>query len=468
MRRWEISCAVMGLLWSPHFNAPALCADWPRFRGPNGAGVGESKALPAHFGPEKNVAWKAEIPFGRSSPIVTGDRVYVTAAEGENLITLAFDASAGKQLWRREIKRAREHKIYKSNDPASPTPASDGENVYVFFPDFGLISYTPAGKERWRHPLGPFESFYGMASSPIVNGSTLLLLCDQAKGSFLLALDKETGKLKWRAERPKATDGWSVPIVHQDQILVTGTSRVDSYHASTGESRWWIPIASYGSMGSPVVHGEALLVAAAGGDQPMFPAFASIAADADKDKDGRISIDEAREQKDWVEHFGWVDLNKDQFIDEREWDTARAYGVGLYGVMAIPLGGKGALPPESAAWRVKRGVPYVSSPVLYGGAYYMVKDGGIVTSLDPKTGAIAKQARIEQAPGQYFAAMVAADGKIFLANEHGKVAVLRAVPDWSVIAVNDLAEEVFATPAISAGRLYVRTRTRLYSFSIKE
>jgi outer membrane protein assembly factor BamB len=295
-----------------------------------------------------------------------------------------------------------------------------------------------------------------------------LLLCDQAKGSFLLALDKETGKQKWRTERPTATDGWGVPIIYQDQILVVGTSRVDSYHASTGESRWWIPVASYGSMGSPVVHGDMLLVAASGSDQPMFPSYASVAADVDKDKDGKLSFEESKEQKDWVEHFGWVDLNKDQSIDEKEWETARAYGVGLYGVMAIPLGGKGALSPETASWRVKRGVPYVSSPVLYGGAYYMVKDGGIVSSLDPRTGAIAKQARIEQAPGQYFASIVAADGKLFLANEQGKMPVLRAVPDWSVIAVNDIEEEIFATPAISGGRLYVRTRAKLYCFSVKE
>lgn len=468
MRRWGLSGVTKPLLGALICTVPALSADWSRFRGPNGSGVGESHALPAHFGPDKNVGWKAEVPFGRSSPIVAGGRLFLTAAEGENLVTLAFDASTGKQLWRREIKRAREHKIYKSNDPASPTPASDGENIFVFFADFGLISYSSAGKERWRHPLGPFESFYGMASSPILNGSTLLLLCDQARGSFLLALDKETGKLKWRTERPSATDGWSVPIVHKDQILVTGTSRVDSYHASTGESRWWIPISSHGSMGTPVIYGDSLLVAAAGSDQPMFPAYASVAADLDKDKDGKLSFEESKDQKDWIEHFGWVDLNRDNSVDEKEWEIARSFGVGLYGAVSIPMSGKGALAPDAALWRVKRGVSYVSSPVLYGGAYYMVKDGGIVSSIDPRTGAILKQARVEQAPGQYFASLVAADGKLFLANEHGKIIVLRAVPDWSVISINDLAEEVFATPAICDGRLYVRTRSKLYSFSIKE
>jgi hypothetical protein len=110
----------------------------------------------------------------------------------------------------------------------------------------------------------------------------------------------------------------------------------------------------------------------------------------------------------------------------------------------------------------------VSAPVLYGGVYYMVKDGGIVSSLDPATGNVLKQARVEKAPGQYFASLVAADGKIFMLNEEGKLAVLRATPEWSVLAVNDLGEEAFATPAISGGKLIVRTRSRMYGFAVKQ
>lgn len=468
MPRWETSVCSIAVLCLCFAPGGAHAADWPRFRGPNGTGVGESAALPAEFGPAKNLAWQASVPFGRSSPVVAGGRVFLTASEGESLITLAYEATSGKQLWRREVKRARAHKLYKANDPASPTPAADEGNVYVFFPDFGLVSYTFAGEERWRHPLGPFDSFYGMASSPVVHGAAVLLLCDQAKGSFLLAVDKDTGRQRWKTLRPAAADGWSVPIVHEDQILATGTSRVDSYHASTGEPRWWIPISSYGSMGVPVVHESSLLVAAAGSDQPMFPAFASAAADLDKDRDGKLSLAEAKQREEWAEHFGWVDLNRDQFVDEKEWETARSYGVGLFGAMSIPLGGRGALAPDAAAWRLKRGISYVSSPVLYGGVYYMVKDGGIVTSLEPKTGAVLKQARVEQAPGQYFAGLVAADGKIFMASEHGKVAVLKAAREWTVLAVNDLEDETYATPAISGGRLFVRTRGKLMCFAARE
>src|SRR5229473_93542 len=148
----------------------ASAEDWPRFRGPNGTGVSETTGLPVEFGPDKNLAWRREIPFGRSSPIVTKDRVFLTAIDGEKLITLSLDRATGRTIWRREINRNHTHKVFKGNDTATPTPATDGANVYAFFPDLGLVSYAHDGNERWRSPLGPFESFYGVSASPIIHG----------------------------------------------------------------------------------------------------------------------------------------------------------------------------------------------------------------------------------------------------------------------------------------------------------
>lgn len=442
-----------------------LCAqDWPRFRGPNGSGVGVASNLPVEFGPARNVAWKAAVPFARSSPIVAGGRVFLTASEGDKLLTLAFDAATGSALWRREVRRTRAHKIYKMNDAASPTPAADGRNVYAFFPDFGVIAYGHDGTERWRHALGPFENFYGMSSSPVAVNGMVLLLCDQAKGSYLLALDAASGKQKWKRMRPESNVGWAVPIVHEDQVLAVGTARVDSYHLSTGEPRWWVPVASQGSMGSPVVHGGSLIVTMQGDEQPMFPTFEATAASVDKDKDGRMSLKESEGEKDWIEHFGWVDANNDKYIDAKEWDVARNYGVGDYGALAIPLDGKGKLASTAIRWRFKRNLPYVPAPVLYDGVFYMVKSGGIVTSLDPTNGAMWKQGRTAAAPGDYYASPVAADGKVYAVSEEGKMTVLKAGKQWEVLAVNDLGEECTATPAIGEGRLFVRTRGTLYAF----
>jgi outer membrane protein assembly factor BamB len=451
-------------MWMLMAGGHLFAADWPRFRGPNGSGVGESAPLPVEFGPDRNAAWKAQTPFGRSSPIVAGGRVFITAAEGETLITLAYDAATGRQIWRKDLKRARATKIYKANDAASPTPAADDRSVYAFFPDFGLVSYSFDGKERWRHPLGPFDNFYGMASSPVVAGGLVIILCDQNGGSFLLALNKEDGRQRWKTQRPEATEGWGVPIIHQDQLIAVGANRVDSYHLSTGEPRWWIPIASHGSMGTPLVNGDLLIIATSGSDQPLAPAFESKAPELDKDKDGRISFEEFRAEKDWAEHFGWIDSNHDRFIDAAEWGVVRSFGVGDHGAMAIPLHGKGRLDRSVIRWRVTRGVPYVPAPVLYDGVYYMVKDGGIISSIDPASGRMHKQGRTEKAPGQYLASPVAADAKIFVVSEEGKMTVLKASPNWEILAINDFNEEIYATPAISGGRIFVRTAKALYAF----
>ena len=444
---------------------PLLAADWPRFRGPNGSGVGEAVDLPAEFGPAKNLAWKTAVPFGRSSPIAIGNRIFLTASEGENLLTLAIDAATGRELWRRELKRVHAHKTYPANDPASPTPTADAKGVYVFFPDFGLIAYTLDGKERWRHPLGPFDTFYGLSASPILAGGLLIQLCDHSAGSFLLALDKDSGRRRWRAERPEHSLGWSIPVVYKDQLIAVGSTRIDSYHLATGEPRWWTPLNSNGAMGTPVIHGETLLVTASGSDQPWLPTFAATLARLDKDGDGKLSVAEAKDEKDWAEHFGWVDTNHDNRIDAAEWDTARAYGVGDYGAVAISLNGRGRLDASAIRWRFKRNLPYIPAPLLYDGVFYMVKTGGIVTSLNPATGELLKQGRTAKATGEYYASPIAAAGKIFLLSGEGKLTVLSASPQWEILAVNELDDEAFATPAIAGNRLIVRTRGTLYAFA---
>lgn len=442
--------------------AVGFSADWARFRGPNGSGVGDGTNLPVEFGPGKNVAWKMAVPFGRSSPIVAAGRVYLTASEGGQLLTLAYEARTGKELWRRGVKPAQIQERYKANDPASSTAAADAAGVYVFFQDFGLLAYSHAGKELWRVPLGPFDSFYGMSASPIVAGGKVLLLCDHNKGSYLLAVDARTGKTVYRVERRGMGVGWSVPIVHEDQVIAVGSTRVDSYHLGTGEPRWWMPLPSNGSMGSPVVAGDTVIVTASGNDQPWLPTFASVAAARDKDGDNRLSRAEAAEEKDWFEHFGWVDSDSDGFVTAEEWNAARELGTGEYGAVAIPLGSRGAATPR---WRVKRNLPYVPSALLYQDVLYMVKTGGIFTSLDPASGELRKQGRAPQAPGEYFASPVAADGKIYLANEEGVVTVMRAGAEWEPLGRNELGEEMYATPAVDGNRLVVRTRGGLYSFA---
>ena len=194
--------------------AAAPAAEWSRFRGPNGSGVSETKGFPTEFGPANHVIWKIALPQGYSSPIVSGNRIFLTGQRDGKLLTFAVDRATGKRLWEREAPRARTEKLDPRNHAAGPSAATDGERVVVFFADYGLLAYDVAGKELWRVPLGPFTNIYGMGASPIVVDDVVVLACDQSLGSFIAAFDKTTGKERWRTLRPEAKSGHSTPIVY--------------------------------------------------------------------------------------------------------------------------------------------------------------------------------------------------------------------------------------------------------------
>ena len=180
------TCRWLGVLL---IQIALTAGDWTQFRGPNGSGVSSSKGLPEHFDPQRNVLWRTALPPGHSSPVFTPGHIFVTAFEGKTLLTICLERASGKVLWRREAPREREEYFERTNGPASPSPVTDGANVYVFFGDFGLLSYGPEGNERWRLPLGPFNNVNGHGSSPILADGKLVLICDQDTGSYLLAVD---------------------------------------------------------------------------------------------------------------------------------------------------------------------------------------------------------------------------------------------------------------------------------------
>ena len=220
-----------------------FASEWPQYRGPNAAGVSPETDLPAEFGPGKNVVWKTPLPPGHSSPVLSRDRIFVTAFDGPKLFTICLDRATGKILWRRETPRPRTQKLHDSNSPASSSPVTDGSNVYVFFTDFGLISYGPDGNERWKTALGPFNNPFGMGASPILAGDKVLMICDSESGSFFVAVDKNNGAVKWRVERPDVTRGFSTPVLYQPekgplQVLITGAYRLNSYEVETGKELW--------------------------------------------------------------------------------------------------------------------------------------------------------------------------------------------------------------------------------------
>ena len=448
---------------------------WSQFRGPNGSGVDSAIGYPVAFSPTNNVVWKVAMPYGQSSPVVAGGHVYLTASEGARRLTICLEAATGRELWRRQITPVRKQDAFHVNDPASPTAAADQDGVVVFFPDVGLAAYTPEGKDRWTLPLGPFKNFYGMAGSPVLTGDLVVLLCDQRSGSFLIALDRKTGARRWRRERPEAVEGWATPIVFRPatgtrdtDLIVLGSRRLEAYASETGEPRWWLPLGSSGSMGTPVVSGDTLFVSTLGSAEPALPAFDSYLQKLDTNKDGRLSAAEFSVDKEMGEHFGWIDADGDGFITEQEWNTARDLAVGDYGTIAVrPGGARGKLDPAAVLWRFQKNLPYIPAPLLYQDVLYLVKTGGIITSLDPATGRPLKEGRSLDALGDYYASPVAADGKVYLASVEGKITVLKASAQWEVLGVNDLGDEIHSTPALSDGRLYVRTRGSIYCFGAK-
>jgi outer membrane protein assembly factor BamB len=452
--------------------------DWTRFRGPNGSGISNETGIPAEFGPEKNVVWKTPLPDGLSSPVFSPESIFVTGFEGNKLFTIAMDRKTGRIRWQREIVRQRSGGLRPPNTPASPSPVTDGENVYSFFQDFGLISYGPDGNERWRLPLGPFNNPFGIGSSPVLAGDRIIQVLDGETGSFMLSVDKNSGKTLWRVERPDVARGFSTPALWDAadgsglQVIVAGSYELRGYSVETGEKIWWVRSLTWQMKPTPVVSGNTIYVlgwagSADLGQQQDVPSFEETLSQYDKDKDGKLSPTEAngpideRTLKAWEE----LDLDGDGFLGPRDWLAYQLKRSVVNSMQAIRLGGKGDLTKTAVKWQYYKSLPNVPSPLLYDGIIYMVKDGGIVTALDAETGELRKQGRLRDAMDRYFSSPVAADGKIFMASEPGVVSVLKPGPEWEVLQANDMGEEIHATPVILDGRIYLRTKSALYCFA---
>ncbi len=455
-----------------------LCAeDWLQFRGPNSAGVSNNRNLPVEFGPTKNVVWKTDLPPGYSSPVLVGDRIFLTAVDNEKLFTICLDRATGRINWRREIPRPRKAELHKANGPASPSPTSDGKNVFVFFYDFGLVSFGPDGNELWRTPIGPFNNPFGLGSSPVLVGDTLLISCDQESGSFFLAVDKNTGKTRWRVERPEFTRGFSTPVIYYPpkgppQALLAGSYRLVAYSVDTGKEVWWVSGLTWQLKPTPVLGNGVVFVQnwAGGSDtgqQEDIAPFEDVLARLDTNHDGKLSKDEIKDPK-ILNMWREVDLDDDGALDQRDWKFYRSRRAAHNGLVAFRLGGQGDMTEKNLVWRYEKSLPNVPSPLFYKDVLYMLKEGGIFTSLDPETGKVLKQARLAGALGDYFSSPLGADDKIYTLSEEGKVSVIKPGAEWEIMAVNDLGDSCKATPAIADGRLYIRTRGALYCFAKRD
>ena len=471
---------------------------WNQFRGPNGQGVMETDEIPVHFGPESHVLWKTAIPPGHSSPIIWNDRIFLTVNEPDNkkeLITLVINCLNGKILWRQIVKTEIEGRFHAFNNPVSSTPAADKKHVYVYFGTYGLLCYDHAGNEVWRRKIETPRSKYGMATSPILYKDKVIMVLDGDGGSScLLAVNRDTGETVWEQPRPLFNAGWSTPMIwrHGDveELIVSGSKRLTSYDPSTGTEIWWAGGLPQETVSVPVA-GDGFVFASGAalggrGDETFDIAgtWKITVKEFDRNHDNQIQRDEMTEGFAFIQRpelpkdnpgYGLpirnmdtllriFDHSKNRIISEDEWmQTMSGFAaMSRPNLMAIRPGAKKDARESHVAWEIQRGIPETPSLLYYLGKLYLLRDGGVLTCLEAKTGKELFRERIGAA-GQYTASPIAASDKIITASVKGVVTIIQIDDELKVLARNDFGENIFATPAITENKIYLRTAGHLYA-----
>jgi len=476
--------------------AGTAMADWPQFRGPNSSGIGNGTSVPAEFGPGKNELWNRPLAAGHSSPCIVGDSIFLTTFDRDQgqvgIVCLARES--GQVRWQRAIPVRALEKGHPSFNPASSSPSSDGERVVAYFGSYGLICFDLEGEKLWDIQMPLTRSYAGNATSPIITGDRAILYRGNHVDHFLLAVEKETGKELWKVpqEEPFTSEMacTACPIVAGDKLITHTARSVQAFELSSGKQIWEVKCATTATS-TPVLAGTDVIVAAWNkmGEpvlRPTFPSFEQLLARNDKDGDKLISREEL--PRLWIFHrpegveapqngatirFERVDRNRNRKIDAGEWsrqlldlEKYRA-GYAAHGMLAIPVNSQGSLKEEQVRTLDTNSIPEVPSPLYHDGHIYYVKNGGILTCLQLATGKRVYRIRT-RGTGTHYASPIIADGKIFSLAGNGQVSVIRLGPRPAILAVNDLEEETYASPAVVDGVIYIRTHSRLYAFGKKK
>ena len=380
--------------------------DWPQFRGPTGQGQSSERGLPFEWSESRNVRWKAPVAGrGWSSPVVANGRVWLTTAvkaQGASLRAVAFDVATGREVVNVEVFRIRNGDLTNpKNSRASPTPVVDGDRVYVHFGADGTAALTTSGEIVWKTRL-TYESQHGNGGSPIVHGDLLILSCDGIDDAFVVALDKRTGKTRWKTSRRQPADqAYSTPLVirvgERDQVVSVGAYRAGAYDPQTGKEIWRVGYADGFSNVPRPVYGHGLVYIATGFQQPTL--------------------------------------------------------------MAVRADGAGDVTKTHVAWTLRRAAPLTPSPLLVEDKLYVVNDGGIATCLNATTG---EMVWVQRLGGEYSASPIFADGRIYFLSEGGVATVIAPGAQFQVLARNTLDGETLASMAVSDGSIFIRSDSHLY------
>ncbi len=463
-----VMCAVASAAWGEKLNY---------FRADGGLATTQH-ALPDTFGDPEALVWKADLDSGHSTPCIDGDTIYLTTYNQQNreLATVALDLKSGEEKWKRVAPTERIEAVHRVGNPAAATPACDGEHVYVFFGSYGLLCYDLQGSLVWSRPLGPFQDEFGASSSPILLDDMLVLNEDHDTDNYLYAFDAQSGRLRWQVPRNEFTRSYSTPILFErngrKQIVVAGALTLTGYDVDSGERVWWYHGLARIVNPTPIVHNGNIIVAtwSPGGDvgeRIAMEDWDAARRTYDANDDGLIREDELSPGP-VLTRFYRIDINQDGGIDRGEWEKqARLFDRAQNSTLAVDVNKHGELDEAAIAWTFAKGIPFVASPVGHADAVYLVKDGGIFTSLDAATGAVLKQGRLK-GRGNYYSSPIVADGKIYTASEQGVLSVLSAEGEWKILASHDFEESIYATPVVDGGRILIRTDAALYCFATPE
>jgi outer membrane protein assembly factor BamB len=314
-----------------------------------------------------------------------------------------------------------------------------------------------------------------MATSPVFIDGKVVLLVDTPDEAFLAAYDARSGKQVWNVERPTGFMGsYATPAIHKDakgrsQLVVAGAVELTGYDPANGKRLWWAGGVTTAPAAPPLVTGDSVYTVEPVGEGA--PDFSGMLKQFDKNGNKQIELTECsgsdlnstimgRVFRSIDKHIG----NKDGAVSEDEYNRSFGTDETAGGLVRLRLNADGDI-KRNVVWRHTKGLPYVTGPLLYQNILYSIRNGGILSTFDPETGKLLREARVKEALGEYYASPVAGDGKLYLVNLEGKVSVLRAGADWEVISSGDLGEQVIATPAIADGRIYVRTDKTLWAFA---
>ena len=401
-----------------------MAENWPGWRGPRGDGTSLEKGVPVKWSATENVAWKMKVPGrGHSSPVIWGDRVLLASClpEKEQRILLCLDRRTGRELWRRVVVKSGLETLHRLNSRASGTPATDGKLIFATFmkidgrkvpaPNVGaarlitpgtivVAAFDMDGRQKWNVEIGEFISAHGFNSCPVIYEDLVIINGDHDGKSYMAALDRETGKVRWKVKREHGIRSYGTPIIRKvggrTQMVLAGSKAVTSYDPDTGRQHWT------------------------------------------------------------------VDGPTEQFVASMVFDGSHFFVTGGFPerhILAIRPDGKGNVTETHIAWRARRGASYVPSPIVVGKYFLVVADSGVASCFLAKTG---ERLWMERLGGGHSASTISAGGLVYFVSDKGVTSVVKPGPKFEVIAKNEIGELVSSSPAISQGQIFIRGEKHLF------